>query len=176
MAHLQQRTWFYYVKHEYPYYFDTQRVLEVGSLDLNGTVRDFFVDCEYLGIDLGPGPGVDLVANGNEYCQPGHYSVVISTESFEHNPDWAQTFDNMYQSCCSGGLIIFTCASTGRPEHGTRATTPADSPYTSDSDYYCNLTQQDFEARWRFDSLFNQHQFSYLADPGDLYFYGIKTE
>lgn len=173
MAHEQQMNWFRQVKLAYPHYFDQQRVLEVGSLDLNGTVRVFFNDCEYLGIDLGPGPGVDLIADGYDYVEPNHYSVVISTESFEHNPHWRETFINMYGSTCPGGLIIFTCASTGRPEHGTRRTTPADSPYTCDNEYYRNLTEQDFRV-WNFDQLFSEYAFEYNPTPGDLYFYGIK--
>ena len=39
------------------------KVLEIGSLDINGSVRPLFEDAEYyLGIDMQEGPGVDLVA------------------------------------------------------------------------------------------------------------------
>lgn len=176
MAHEQQMNFFKQVKQAYPYYFNEQRVLEVGSLNLNGTVRDFFTNCEYLGIDLGPGPGVDLVINGDEYIEPNHYSVTISTESFEHNPTWRETFANMYGNTCPNGLIIFTCASTGRAEHGTRRTTPTDSPYTCDNDYYMNLTEEDFKQHWDFDKLFTEYYFQYNPTPGDLYFYGIKRD
>lgn len=174
MAHPEQQQWFHIVRNLYPEYFQNQRVLEVGSMNLNGTVRDYFTNCEYLGIDLGPGPGVDLVINGDEYIQPGAYSVVISTESFEHNPTWRKTFDNMLTNCSSGGMIVWTCASTGRPEHGTRATTPSDSPYTCDNNYYKNLTIQDFVTHWDFDQLFTRHFWCYNHRPGDLYFVGVK--
>lgn len=176
MAHPEQMNWFAQVKHTYPHYFTQQRVLEVGSLNLNGTVRDFFDNCDYTGIDLGPGPGVDLVADGSEYCQPDYYSVVVSTESFEHNPNWVKTFDNMLASVCNTGLIIFTCASTGRAEHGTRRTTPSDSPYTCDNDYYMNLTEQDFCSHWDFDQIFSNYRFYYNPYPGDLYFAGIRSK
>jgi hypothetical protein len=176
MAHPEQMHWFASIQQRWPYYFNQQRVLEVGSLNLNGTVRIFFTDCDYTGIDLGPGPGVDLIANGAEYCCADHYSVVISTESFEHNPDWVKTFDNMLASVCTTGLIIFTCASTGRPEHGTRATTPSDSPYTCDNEYYRNLTEQDFRQHWDFDQLFSEYAFYYNADSCDLYFAGIRRK
>lgn len=174
MAHYEQMMWFHQVKQTHPLYFNTQRVLEVGSMNVNGTVRVFFDNCEYFGIDLGPGPGVDAVIDGAEYIKPNHYSVVISTESFEHNPKWRETFANMYGSCCPTGLVIFTCASTGRAEHGTRRTTPTDSPYTCDSDYYLNLTEEDFKQCWDFDQLFSEYQFYYHQGHGDLYFYGIK--
>ena len=47
------------------------------------------------------------------------------------------------------GLLIFTCASTGRPEHGTRKSSPHSSPATVEiegwADYYRNLTENDFK-------------------------------
>jgi hypothetical protein len=46
-----------------PGYFLRKKVLEVGSLDINGSVRPLFTDCDYMGIDLGDGPGVDQVIN-----------------------------------------------------------------------------------------------------------------
>jgi len=174
MAHPEQQQWFQQTHQQLPQYFQNQRVLEVGSMNLNGTVRDYFTNSEYLGIDLGPGPGVDLVANGDDYLKPAAYSVVISTESFEHNPTWQKTFDNMITNCAAGGLIIFTCASTGRPEHGTRATTPSDSPYTCDNNYYKNLTVRDFVTHWDFDAIFQHYRWGYNHRPGDLYFWGIK--
>ena len=45
----------------HPELFTGTRVLEVGSLDINGSVRPIFTDCEYVGLDLGPGPGVDVI-------------------------------------------------------------------------------------------------------------------
>jgi len=174
MAHSQQQEFFKQVKRRFTHYFNNQRVLEVGSLNINGTVRDYFDDCDYTGIDLGPGPGVDVVADGSDWLKPAHYSVVLSTESFEHNPRWRDTFSNMIDNACEGGLIIFTCASTGRPEHGTKRTTPSDSPYTCDSEYYKNLTEADFRVHWNFDQLFVDYKFEYNLQHNDLYFYGIK--
>lgn len=42
MAHGAQRVFFEKVREEFPEFFSGQRVLEVGSLNINGTVRDFF--------------------------------------------------------------------------------------------------------------------------------------
>ena len=45
------------------------------------------------------------------------------------------------------GLFTFTCASTGRPEHGTRRSGPQDAPLLMEQgdwgDYYKNLTEED---------------------------------
>jgi hypothetical protein len=45
----------------------TSRVLEVGSHDVYGTIRSCFGSVgDYVGIDLSPGPGVDLVLSAHE--------------------------------------------------------------------------------------------------------------
>ncbi len=38
------------VKAQAPEHFTGKKVLEVGSQNINGTVRDFFTDCQYVGI------------------------------------------------------------------------------------------------------------------------------
>jgi hypothetical protein len=40
------------VKMKYPNNFENVRVLEIGSYNVNGTVRVFFDKCEYVGIDV----------------------------------------------------------------------------------------------------------------------------
>ena len=44
----------------------------------------------------------------------------------------------------SGGFLIFTCAITGRIEHGTDRTTPTSSPGTQSVgwDYYYNIEEK----------------------------------
>jgi hypothetical protein len=72
-------------------------------------------------------------------------------------------------------LVFFSCATTGRPEHGTPRTTPADSPFTSlTSEYYCNLTAEDFKDAFGLSTMFSPHQFFVQHITHDLYFYGIK--
>jgi uncharacterized protein (UPF0335 family) len=38
-----------------PQYFQRSRVLEVSSLDINGSVRHLFTDCRCTGLDVAPG-------------------------------------------------------------------------------------------------------------------------
>ncbi len=74
--------------------------------------------------------------------------MTISAECFEHNPLWRETFSNMYRMTKKGGVLIITCASTGRIEHGTaRSVKSTDSPGTTAVgwDYDMNLTQNDFD-------------------------------
>jgi hypothetical protein len=57
MAHPQQAEFVAYCRLQYPQNFKDCKVLEVGSLDINGSIRDFFTDCQYIGVDLGEGQG-----------------------------------------------------------------------------------------------------------------------
>ena len=179
MAHLQQAQFVDNLRLKLPGYFKNTKVLEIGSLNINGSVRSFFEGCDYIGIDLEEGPGVDIVCAGQDFQAPlQSFDVVCSLECFEHNPFWLETFVNMARLCRPGGLIFFTCATTGRPEHGTARTTPQDSPFTVNAgwDYYRNLTERDFRQQIYFDALFQYSYFSVGASTRDLYFYGKMKE
>jgi SAM-dependent methyltransferase len=174
MSHPAQLNYINQVRTQYPDLFKGKKILEVGSLNINGTVRIFFENCDYLGIDVGPGPGVDLVCQGQDLDHPADtYDLSISCECFEHNPFWVETFQNMIRMTKPGGMIIMSCATTGRLEHGTRRTTPQDAPLIP-WDYYKNLTPADFRAAFDLPGIFSQHEFQIYEAHHDLYFYGIK--
>jgi SAM-dependent methyltransferase len=178
MSHKSQREFIQIVASSLPNSFVGKKVLEVGSLNINGSVRAFFKDCEYIGLDVAPGKNVDIVCEGQKYDAPDDiYDVVISCEVMEHNPYWLETFQNMIRVCKPGGLILMTCATTGRPEHGTTKTTPMDSPLTVDLgwDYYKNLTRQNFEKNINMQESFSAHHFQTNWNSFDLVFIGIKT-
>ena len=177
MAHQQQFNYIHSLKLRFPTSFFNCKVLEVGSLNINGSIREFFNHCDYLGIDVGPGPGVDLVCEGQNLSHPDNsYDTVGSCECFEHNPYWVETFSNMHRMAKPGGLVFMSCATTGRPEHGTTRTSPADSPLTIGKgwDYYRNLTEKDFRDEFDCDTMFSQYSFQVGHPHADLYFYGIK--
>ncbi len=156
---------------------ERMRVLEVGSQDVNGTVRSYFGKYDYVGADLSPGPGVDVVGSGHELnFGNGHFDVTLSCECFEHNPYWKETFENMVRMTRPGGLVAITCASRGRLEHGTQRTNPHMSPGTQSVgiDYYRNLVKKDFTSHFPFQSWFAQSAFWYIPRSRDLYFVGIK--
>ena len=173
MAHPEQRDFFNKLRALFPDAFVANRVLEIGSLNINGTVRDFFNAEEYVGVDVAEGAGVDVVAYGQEVdAADGWFDCVVSAECFEHNPFWREPFANMIRM--SNRYVFFTCATEGRAEHGTTRTTPQDSPLTLEWDYYYNLTEDDFRFFFNFDDLFEQYAFEVNPVSCDLYFYGIK--
>lgn len=173
MAHKEQQEYVESLKVTFPDQFVNKKVLEVGSLDINGSVRQFFENCDYIGIDVGEGRGVDLVVAGQEYDAPDNsYDTVISCECLEHNPFWMETFINMHRLCKPGGLVVMTCATTGRAEHGTTRSQPGCSPHTLQWDYYKNLVEEDFTSALKCSLLFSE--FKFTTKGTDLQFYGIK--
>jgi SAM-dependent methyltransferase len=178
MAHYQEIEFVRRVKQVFPEYFQRKRILEIGSWDTNGTVRNFFEDCDYTGVDVASGPGVDLVGLGNEVDLPTRsFDLVISCECFEHNPYWAETFANMIRMLKKGGLCLVTCASTGRIEHGTYRSNPLDSLANIENiiSYYRNLDELDFRRAIDIDLHFGDYFFSQNIYHCDLQFVGIKS-
>ncbi|EIC91871.1 hypothetical protein IMCC13023_03500 [Candidatus Aquiluna sp. IMCC13023] len=125
----------------------SMRILEIGSYNVNGGVRALFEGVkEYVGVDLVSGPGVDLVSPGHQVSEElGPFDLVIATEVFEHDANWSLTLEKMITLLRPGGTCIVTCASTGRPEHGTERTTPSQSPGTSSGElsWYRNITKDE---------------------------------
>lgn len=176
MAHPEQAEFVKSIRDTFPEKFKGVRVLDIGSLDINGNNRFAFEDCEYIGIDIGMGRNVDIVSRGHEFKDDKGFDVVISTECFEHDEFWKLTIENAIKLTKPNGIFLFTCATTGRYEHGTRRTSPQDSPFTSqiENDYYMNLTENDIRSAIDMDSHFSIYQFLVNSQPHDLYFWGIK--
>ena len=176
MAHLSMQAFLTSIKSKFPLYFNSVRVLDIGSLDINGNNREFFENSDYVGVDLGEGKNVDVISLGHEYTSDKKFDTVITTELLEHDIFWKKTFLNCVNLLKSHGLLLFTCASFGRPEHGTARTSPDASPFTSSmnlwENYYENRTVKDFVNILDFEEFFHEYSFQYVL--GDLYFYGIK--
>jgi SAM-dependent methyltransferase len=179
MAHHEQMKFISLVADFFSAKNPNQRVLEIGSYDLNGSVRQFFPTNQsgnYVGVDLCEGPGVDVVGFGHEIdFDDESFDVTLSCECFEHDPHWSKTFTNMHRMTKPGGVVAFTCASLGRLEHGT-SRTQLGSPGTQSIgiDYYRNLSQSDFETSVPLKEMFEYIFFSYNPSNWDLYFLGLK--
>ena len=176
MAHPEQQQWFSYVKQKHPEMFFDVEVLDIGSLDINGNNRWLFNQYTYIGVDVGEGKNVDVICKGHEYKSTFKFDVVISSECFEHDMHWRETLLNCVEQLRQGGLFTFSCATTGRQEHGTSRTTPHDSPLTLSlfNDYYMNLTEEDVRSVLNVEEIFSEFEFGTNNNTKDLYFYGIK--
>ena len=173
MAHRSQATFCELVRTDFPLYFKDCRVLDAGSLDINGSNRWLFTDCEYIGIDLDEGPNVDKIGRIHEY-QDEPFDTVISTECFEHDRYWRESVAHLVNLVMPGGMFLFTCATTGRQEHGTPNQAPEASPFTLIDDYYQNLTEAHIREAMDPDEEFLHYCFYTNRGSHDLYFWGIK--
>jgi SAM-dependent methyltransferase len=181
MAHPQQRAFCESVKQRFPEYFSGVFALDIGSLDINGN-NQYLFDSQslYLGVDVAEGRNVDVVAVAHTSGMPKEtFDVVVSTECLEHDRYWDRTLRAAVDMLRPGGLLLVTCATVGRPEHGTRRTTPQDAPLLGGvddgwADYYRNLTEQDFRAALDFDHDFKALEFLIGEETHDLYFWGLK--
>lgn len=146
-------------------------VLEIGSYDVNGTVRAIFASDDYVGVDLISGPTVDKVISGHEINFNRKFDFVISFECFEHNPHWELTLKKMIESVNHNGYIFITCASKGRIEHGTARTNPSHSPGTSSIgwNYYKNLEEKDFTKLLKDNSKVSDYLIYTQKNTYDLY-------
>lgn len=176
MAHPAQQKYVESVKKRHPEHFTFAKVFEGGSLDVNGSFRDLFEEPEvYVGVDVTPGKGVDLVTPIHQYEAPNEsFTVVCSGECFEHDEYWKESLHKMYNLLEKGGLFFFTCASTGRAEHGTMRTQGAGSLWGTSPDYYKNLSEDDIRSIWNVEEMFDDYEFIYNDREKDLYFKGIK--
>lgn len=96
-------------------------VLEYGSANINGSVRDLFTAdrpvFRYHGIDMFDGPGVDEVADASAYQPSWQPDIIVCAEVLEHAPDPAAIVANAHATLGPGGLFLMTCASDKRAEH-----------------------------------------------------------
>ena len=100
-----------------------RRILEVGSCDINGSLRRFVESrkpAEYIGIDIIPGLGVDLICNAENLLDKfgkESFDVVISTELLEHVRKWQRVISNLKLVCKPMGTILITTRSFSFPFH-----------------------------------------------------------
>jgi len=172
--HTAQREWCEGLKKQFPDYFDCARVLDIGSLDVNGTNRCLFKNSCYVGVDVVKGPGVDIVSPAHEVTGE-KYDVVLSTNTLEHDMYWFLTLPQMIRMTESGGLLFFSCAYSHR-QHGTRRVKPRDSgtaKLTGDwSNYYRNLKVLDIYSTMNPERHFGS--FMLGVTGRDLRFWGIR--
>lgn len=178
--HEQARNFTLFVKKILADFFINKHVLDVGSGDINGNNKFLFEDCTYEGNDVIQVPNVTIVSKTKDLpFQDETFDTIISTECFEHDPEYKESFLKIYKMLKSNGLFCFTCASTGRGEHGTRRTSPGCSYGTIGNledmmDYYKNLTELDLNEVLNLNSLFTVWDTYYNFSSHDLYFVGIK--
>lgn len=143
------------------------RVVEVGSRNVNGGVRELVDAGIYIGIDLEEGPGVDVVADARYWEPPWDASAVLCLEVLEHADDPAAVVKACIGYIKVGGRLIVTCAGPGRAPHSGHDGGPI-----RDGEHYANIEPTDLE-QWMAEGL-EAVRVEYHAIPKDVYATGIK--
>lgn len=143
-------------------------VLEIGSLDINGSIKSIFVPfaSSYTGIDMQEGPGVDIVADATTFVKKDTYDIIVCCEVFEHLENWKHVVYNSYWNLKDGGMFIGTCAGEGRPPHSAIDERPIRS-----HEYYQNVGQ------WNMTQTLENAGFDFIStetDKQDLRWVAIK--
>ena len=97
------------------------KVLEIGSLDINGGVREFFSDAQdYIGIDATEGSGVNKVINAHDllkFYKPSTFNTILCLEMLEHDNAFWVTIEILHKLLKKGGILIITTPTFGFPLH-----------------------------------------------------------
>ncbi len=94
------------------------KVLEIGSLDVNGGVREMLNgDHEYTGLDRLEGPGVDVVAEAASFIETEDWDAILAFDAFEHDARWWEAAAAMVRGLRTGGTAIVTVPDINYPRH-----------------------------------------------------------
>jgi SAM-dependent methyltransferase len=94
------------------------RILDIGSMNINGSYRELMTDANwrYTGLDMAAGPGVDRVLpspyDWNE-LRSASYDVVISGQAFEHIEYPWVTMLEVNRVLKPGGIVCLIAPSGG---------------------------------------------------------------
>ena len=94
-------------------------ILEVGSLDVNGSVRHDIEKkdpIKYVGIDMRNGRGVDVVCDACNILDTfgeNSFDILVSTMTLEHIEYWKKAIHNFKLIVKPGGIILITVPHVG---------------------------------------------------------------
>ncbi len=94
----------------------TVKVVEIGSLDVNGSIRDHAPkDFEYIGVDFSSGKGVDVILD-DPYKLPFQnesVDIVVTSSCFEHSELFWVLFIEILRIIKPTGLFYLNAPSNG---------------------------------------------------------------
>lgn len=130
------------VEQIYEFFAPRQRVIEIGCREINGGIRHLFRNTSYLGIDILPGPEVDIVADATSWKPDFRADMVICISVFEHTPWGREIVNNAASWLTDDGVMVLEAAHIMKPHSPVTGEYYAGEP----TEWYRNITQQDYES------------------------------
>jgi predicted SAM-dependent methyltransferase len=94
-------------------------VVEFGSRNVNGDVRDLFKRAGvHEGVDVVEGPGVDVVEDAATYTPDFECDTVVCLNMLEHAPNAEAILANACRILQPGGWLVFSAGGPDWPVHG----------------------------------------------------------
>lgn len=94
-------------------------ILDIGSRNVNGSSRSVWEACpQYIGVDLEPGEGVDIVADALTFNSGTRYDLVLCCETLEHTTNPLAIADTCKRHVAANGFLVITTPDNGFEEHG----------------------------------------------------------
>ena len=99
-------------------------IIEVGSYDVNGSLRPIAIALEpslYIGVDIQMGPGVDQICKAENLINKfgiNQFDLLICTELLEHCLNWKKVIHNLKEIIKPDGILLITTRSNGFGYHG----------------------------------------------------------
>ena len=98
-----------------------EKVLEIGSKDITGNVREYFSDAqEYIGTDMERGFNVDLIIDAHNLLKkfkPGSFDTLLCFEMLEHDCQFWTTTEIIHKLVKKGGFLMISTPTFGFPLH-----------------------------------------------------------
>jgi SAM-dependent methyltransferase len=94
---------------------ERRTVLDVGALDVNGTLRSVCPPgLDYTGLDVEAGPNVDVVSTGKRLpFASASFDLIVSTSCLEHDGAFWRTATEMARVVKPGGFVYINAPSNG---------------------------------------------------------------
>lgn len=95
------------------------KVLDIGSMDINGTARGLIPSSEYIGTDMMEGKGVDVVVNAHDLLGAFgfHFDTILCMNTLEHDDNFWVTLNNINTLLKKGGYLFVVTPTFGFPIH-----------------------------------------------------------
>lgn len=140
------------------------RVLDIGARYINGSVSEALPPLAvYIGLDIEPGVGVDVVADASQKLPLDELDVVTCSSVFEHTPKGPDICREAYKALKVGGLFVVTTVDERWPTHSA-----VDGGTLRPGEYYGAVSSQDL-IKWLEAAGF-VHIHGTVTHRGDLFF------